>query len=56
MRISSQNNQFIFNLPDNFISPRLDTQFKRLMDKNLVQYLSVIDYINSTPEAFGDIV
>lgn len=48
MRISSQNNQFIFNLPDNFISERLEKQFQILMDKNFIPYNTVMDYINST--------
>lgn len=47
MRISSQNNQFIFNFPENFVSERLDKQFQLLMDKNFIPYTSVIDYINS---------
>lgn len=48
MRISSQNNQFIFNLPENFISEDLEEQFKKLMDKNFIPYETVMDYINST--------
>lgn len=48
MRISSQNNQFIFNLPIDFIEPRLYNEFQKLMDKNFIPYDSVIDYINST--------
>lgn len=47
MRISSQNNQFIFNLPDNFISQRLEKQFQILLDKNFIPYNTVMDYINS---------
>lgn len=48
MRISSQNNQFIFNFPVDFIEPYLYDQFQKLMDKNFIPYESVIDYINST--------
>jgi len=48
MRISSQNNQFLFNLPIDFIEPYLYEQFQKLMDKNFIPYDSVIDYINST--------
>lgn len=48
MRISSQNSQFIFNFPVDFIEPHLYEQFQKLMDKNFIPYESVIDYINST--------
>lgn len=48
MRISSQNSQFIFNFPVDFIEPWLYDQFQKLMDKNFIPYDSVIDYINST--------
>jgi hypothetical protein len=53
MRISSQNNQFIFNFPQDFISRRLETQFQLLMDKNHIPYNDVIDYVNA---AIKDIV
>jgi hypothetical protein len=48
LRISSQNNQFIFNLPEDFIDKDLTEQFKKLMYKNFIPYDSVISYINST--------
>lgn len=48
MRISSQNNQFIFNLPDGFVSRELEEQFQILLDKNLIPYKDVMDYVNST--------
>lgn len=48
MRLSSQNNQFIFNLPEDFISRRLEEQFQLLMDKNLIPYNDVMSYINAT--------
>jgi hypothetical protein len=48
MRISSQNNQFIFNFPQNFITDALEKQFQVLMNKNFIPYLTVMDYINST--------
>jgi hypothetical protein len=48
MRISSQNNQFVFNLPENFINDELEEKFKKLMDKNFIPYNTVMDYINST--------
>lgn len=47
MRISSQNNQFLFNLPENFISERLEKQFQELMDKKFIPYNTIMDYINS---------
>lgn len=48
MRISAQNNQFILNLPIDFIEPYLYDQFELLMEKNFIPYDSIIDYINST--------
>ena len=48
MRLSSQNNAFIFNFPVDFIEKFLYKDFKKLMDKNFVAYDSVIDYVNST--------
>ena len=48
MRISSQNNQFIFNWPQDFVTRRLETQFQILMDKNHIPYNDVVDYINAS--------
>lgn len=48
MRLSSQSNRFLFNLPQDLIPPWMETKFKRLMDKNFIQYNSTIDYISST--------
>ena len=48
MRISSQNNQFIFNLPQDLLTVELDKQFQLLIEKNYIPYQNVIDYINST--------
>lgn len=48
MRISSQNNQFIFNLPLDSFETRHYEQFKKLMRKNFVAYDSPLDYLNST--------
>lgn len=47
MRINSQNNQFVFNLPQGFITTDVEKKFQILMDKNFVQYLDVISYLNS---------
>jgi len=48
MRISSQNSQFIFLLPVDFISPRLYQKFQKFLDTNHVQYDNVLDYLNSS--------
>lgn len=48
MRLNSQNNQFVFNLPQSYITKDIEEQFQILMDKNFVQYNDVMDYINST--------
>ena len=48
MRISSQNSQFIFQLPVDFVSPRLYQKFQKFLDSNHVQYDNVLDYLNST--------
>ena len=48
MRISSQNSQFIFQMPVDFISARLYAKFQKFLDSNHVQYDNVLDYINST--------
>lgn len=48
MRLSSQNNQLIFNFPADFISDRLSKQFQVLMEKNFIPYESVLEYLNST--------
>lgn len=48
MRISSQNSQFQWSLPQDFIEEWLEKQFKVLLEKNLMPYDSPIDYLNST--------
>jgi len=48
MRINSQNNQFIFNLPQGIITKEVDENFQILLDKNFIPYNDVMDYINST--------
>ena len=48
LRLSSQNNQFIFNFPVDFIAPYLYEDFQKLMDKNFIPYDTVLDYLNST--------
>jgi len=48
MRINSQNNQFVFNLPQAYITKDIEEKFQIFMDKNFVQYNDVMDYLNST--------
>jgi hypothetical protein len=48
MRISSQNNQFILNLPTDFISKELYEKYQLYIDKNHIPYDNALDYINST--------
>lgn len=48
MRLSSQSNQFIFNLPQSFLKPEIIQTYQPILEKNWVQYDNVIDYINST--------
>jgi hypothetical protein len=48
MRLSSQNSQFIFNLPVNFIPTEIIETYQPILEKNWVQYENVIDYLNST--------
>lgn len=48
MRPNSQNNQFIFSLPQAYIPKDVEEKFQILMDKNFVQYNDVSDYLNST--------
>ncbi len=51
MRLSSQGSQFIFNLPSDFLPTEIVNTYKPVLEKNWVQYESVIDYINSTIKA-----
>jgi len=48
MRISSQNNQFLFNFPTDFMSKEVSDRLVRYMQKNWIPYTSPIEYINST--------
>ena len=48
MRLSSQNSQFIFNMPQNFLKPEILQTYIPVLEKNWVQYENVIDYINYT--------
>ena len=48
MRLSSQNNQFLFNFPTDFMSKEVSDRLVRYMQKNWIPYTSPIEYINST--------
>lgn len=48
MRLSSQSSQFVFNLPSDFLPQEVVTTYKPILEKNWIQYESVIDYLNST--------
>ncbi len=48
MRLSSQNSQFVFNLPSNFLPQEIIDTYKPVLEKNWIQYDNVIDYLNST--------
>jgi hypothetical protein len=48
MRLSSQNSQFIFNLPSDFLPQEIINTYTPILEKNWVQYENVIDYLNST--------
>lgn len=48
MRINAQNNQFIFQLPIDFVDPLLYEKFQKILDNNHMAYDNVLDYINST--------
>jgi len=48
MRISSQNNQFLFQFPVDFISTEVNDRLKKYMEKNWIPYEDPISYINST--------
>ena len=48
MRLSSQNSQFVFNLPSDFLKQEIINTYTPVLEKNWVQYENVIDYLNST--------
>lgn len=48
MRLSSQSSQFVFNLSSDFLPPDLVDRYQPILEKNWVQYESVIDYLSST--------
>jgi hypothetical protein len=48
MRLSSQNSQFIFNLPGDFLPNEIIETYRPILEKNWIQYEDVISYLNST--------
>lgn len=48
MRLSSQNSQFVFNLPSDFLPEEIIATYRPILEKNWVQYDNVLDYLNST--------
>ena len=48
MRLSSQSNQFIFNLPSDFLPQEIINSYTPILEKNWIQYENVLDYLNST--------
>jgi len=48
MRISSQNNQFLFNFPSDFISKEVDDRIKKYMYNNWIPYMDSMSYLNSS--------
>lgn len=47
MRLTSQSSQFIFNLPQDFVSNQIIESYKPVLEKNWIQYENIIDYLNS---------
>lgn len=48
MRLSSQSNQFVFNLPSDFLPQEIINTYTPILEKNWIQYENVLDYLNST--------
>ena len=48
MRLTSQGNQFIFQLPSDFLPSEIIASYQPVLEKNWIQYDSVVDYLNST--------
>lgn len=48
MRISSQNSQFVFSLPSDFLPQGILSTYTPILEKNWVQYENVIDYLNAS--------
>ena len=48
MRPGSQNNQFLFNFPSDFVAQEVNDRLKKYMEKNWIPYTDPIAYLNST--------
>lgn len=48
MRLTSSGNQFIFQLPSDFLPSEIIATYQPVLEKNWVQYDNVVDYLNST--------
>lgn len=48
MRLNSQNSQFIFNLPSDFLPQEILVTYSPILEKNWIQYENILDYLNST--------
>lgn len=48
MRLSSQQNMFLFNFPQDFISKEVEDRLKNYMLKNWIPYEKPIDYLSAT--------
>ena len=48
MRLNTQSNNFIFNLPSDLLLPEIIDTYTPILEKNFIPYENVIDYLNST--------
>ena len=48
MRLNSQQNNFLFNFPADFISIEVEERLKKYMDKHWIPYIDPISYLSST--------
>jgi hypothetical protein len=48
MRLTSQNNAFVFSFPRDAITKKVMDMYKTFIDRSHVQYDDVLDYLNST--------
>jgi len=53
MRLSSHSSNFQFNLPSDLIPTNVVEQYSPVLEKNHVQYMNVVDYLNSTILSVG---
>lgn len=48
MRLTSQNNQFVFSFPRDLLSKKVMDMYRTFIDRSHVQYDDVLEYLNST--------